>query len=140
MLCSPVLVCLCQCWSLEKGQESLCLQCPYIVSTVWHVSEGSRAFEMSRTVTQALDLHASTLGDAEAHEAMLVTLQCMHALMSGAGGMHGVLSTRGFLPAVCAVLARREMPEAAKLVVEILIKLCLFSSEGYCLAVKVCSV
>ncbi len=89
---------------------------------------------------QALDMHAGALGDAEAHEAMLVTLQCMHALMSGAGGMHGVLSTRGFLPAVCAVLARREEPEAAKLVVEMLIKLCLFSAEGYCLAVKVCPV
>ena len=69
---------------------------------------------------------------------MLVTLQCMHALMSGAGGMHGVLSTRGSLFALCAMLARPGENEAAKLVVEMLIKLCLFSTEGYCLAIKVC--
>lgn len=68
---------------------------------------------------------------------MLATLQCMHALMSGAGGMGGVLGTPGFLPAVCAVLARPREQEAAKLVVEMLIKFCLFSSESYRLAVKV---
>ena len=87
---------------------------------------------------QALEVHASAAGEPEAQEAMLVTLQCMHALMSGAGGMHGVLSTHGFLPAVCAMLARPSKDEAAKLVVEMLIKLCLFSTEGYCLAIKVC--
>ena len=83
-------------------------------------------------------MHASAAGEAEAHKAMLATLQCMHALMSGAGGMHGAMSKRGFLPAVCAVLARPSESEAAKLVVEMLIKLCLFSTEGYCLAIKVC--
>ena len=87
---------------------------------------------------QALEVHANAAGEPEAHEAMLVTLQCMHALMSGAGGMHGVLSTPGSLPALCAMLARRGEDEAAKLVVEMLIKLCLFSTEGYCLAIKVC--
>ena len=86
---------------------------------------------------QALEVHAGAAHEAEAHEAMLVTLQCMHALMSGAGGMHSVLSARGFLPAVCAMLARPGENEAAKLVVEMLIKLCLFSTDSYCLAVKV---
>lgn len=62
----------------------------------------------------------------------------MHALMSSAGGMHSVLSTCGSLPALCAMLARPGENEAAKLVVEMLIKLCLFSTEGYCLAIKVC--
>ncbi len=87
---------------------------------------------------QALEVHADAAGEPDAHEAMLVALQCMHALMSGAGGMHGVLSTGGFLPAVCAMLAHPGENEAAKLVVEMLIKLCLFSTESYCLAVKVC--
>ena len=104
---------------------------------MWHVSEGFNALEMGGACIAGAGHAWGALGDAEAHEAMLVTLQCMHALMSGAGGMHGVLSARGFLPAVCAILALREEPEAAKLVVEMLIKLCLFSAEGYCLAVKV---
>lgn len=82
-------------------------------------------------------MHANAGGEAEGHEAMLVTLQCMHALMSGAGGMHAVMSTRGFLPAVCAMLALPQESEAAKLVVEMLIKLSLFSAKGYTLAVKV---
>ncbi|CAL5224111.1 g6743 [Coccomyxa viridis] len=85
---------------------------------------------------QALEVHADAADEPDAHEAMLVALQCMHALMSGAGGMHGVLSTGGFLPAVCAMLAHPGENEAAKLVVEMLIKLCLFSTESYCLAVK----
>ena len=90
------------------------------------------------TRLQALEVHANAAGEPDAHEAMLVSLQCMHALMSGACGMHSVLSTRGFLPAVCATLAQPGENEAAKLVVEMLIKLCLFSTESYCLAVKVC--
>ena len=41
-------------------------------------------------------------------------------------------------PAGLKQLARPSESEAAKLVVEMLIKLCLFSMEGYCLAIKVC--
>ena len=82
-------------------------------------------------------MHGGAAGDAEGHEAMLATLQCMHALMSGTSGMRGVLDVRGFAPGICALLARPGEPEAAKLVVEMLIKLCLFSAEGYTLAVKV---
>jgi hypothetical protein len=67
---------------------------------------------------------------------VLVTLQCVHALMSGAAGMAGVLAVSGFVPRICAVLGRPD-PDAAKLAVEMLIKLCLYSTRGYSLAVKV---
>ncbi len=57
--------------------------------------------------------------------------------MSGAAGMRGVLAVDGCLPRVCTLLAHSHT-DAAKLVVEMLIKLCLFSADGYRLAVKVC--
>ncbi len=92
---------------------------------------------MMTPIVQALEVHGGAAGEAEGHEAMLATLQCMRALMSGTSGMRGVLGARGFALGVCALLRLPGEPEAAKLVVEMLIKLCLFSAEGYVLAVKV---
>ena len=43
---------------------------------------------------QALDAHAEAAeecGSMEAREALLATLQCLHALLSGAAGMRGML-------------------------------------------------
>ena len=88
---------------------------------------------------QALDAHAEAAeeaGGGEAREALLASLQCVHALMSGAAGMRGMLAVDGCMPRVCALLAHSHT-DAAKLVVEMLIKLCLFSADGYRLAVKV---
>ena len=47
-----------------------------------------------------------------------------------------VLPVQGVVPRTCSVLTKGH-PEAAKLTVEVLIKLCLFSSHSYMLALKV---
>lgn len=73
---------------------------------------------------------------SEAREALHVTLQCAHALMSGAAGMLGVLAVPGFVPRICSMLAQPDA-EATKLAVEMLIKLCLYSMRGYRLAIQV---
>lgn len=63
--------------------------------------------------------------------------------MSGAAGMRGMLGVDACVPRMAALLCgclRNRQPhaaDAAKLVVEMLIKLCLFSAEGYRLAIKV---
>ncbi|BDA46913.1 probable formin-like protein 13 at C-terminar half [Coccomyxa sp. Obi] len=87
---------------------------------------------------QALDAHgeaAEECGSMEAREALLATLQCLHALMSGAAGMRGMLEVDSCMPRMCGLLAHSQT-DAAKLVVEMLIKLCLFSADGYRLAIK----
>ena len=87
---------------------------------------------------QALTMHqeAVSQGQAEAHDAVLASLQCMQALTSGGGGMDAAIATPGFVACLCSVLDPNDQ-DCSKLVVEMLTKLCLYSVQGYCAALQV---
>ncbi|KAK9830554.1 hypothetical protein WJX72_012430 [[Myrmecia] bisecta] len=86
---------------------------------------------------EALGVHkeAAEEGSGEASEALLATLQCMHTLMSGAGGIAASLAAAGLVAKLCMILDVED-PEGSKLVIDMLVKLCLFSSQGYSIALK----
>lgn len=88
---------------------------------------------------QALKQHrdAALEGQAQAHDAVLASLQCMQALTSGGGGMDAAIAAPHFVGCLCSVLDPDDQ-DCSKLVVEILTKLCLYSAEGYCAAIQVC--
>ena len=87
---------------------------------------------------QALGVHQEYAqeGQAEAHDAVLATLQCMQALTSGRGGMDAAIAAPGFIPQLCVILDPHDQ-HCSKLVVEILTKLCLYSADSYCAALQV---
>ncbi len=89
---------------------------------------------------QALSMHrdAAQEGHAEAHDAVLASLQCMQALTSGGGGMDAAIAAPDFVQCLCSVMDPEDQ-DCSKLVVEMLTKLCLYSAEGYCAALQVCS-
>ena len=87
---------------------------------------------------QALSVHQESTqeGTAEAHDAVLATLQCMQALIGGVGGMDATIAAPGFVPQLCSILDPHDQ-DCCKLVVEMLTKLCLYSVESSCTAVEV---
>ena len=87
---------------------------------------------------QALNMHrdAAQEGHAEAHDAVLASLQCMQALTSGGGGMDAAIAAPDFVQCLCSVLDPDDQ-DCSKLVVEMLTKLCLYSADGYCAAIQV---
>ena len=87
---------------------------------------------------QALSVHQESAqeGTAEAHDAVLATLQCMQALTSGGGGMDAAIAAPGFIPQLCSILDPHDQ-DCCKLVVEMLTKLCLYSVDSYCAALQV---
>jgi len=87
---------------------------------------------------QALSMHrdAAQEGHAEAHDAVLASLQCMQALTSGGGGMDAAIAAPHFVQCLCSVLDPDDQ-DCSKLVVEMLTKLCLYSADGYCAAIQV---
>ncbi|KAL0049978.1 hypothetical protein WJX82_001917 [Trebouxia sp. C0006] len=86
---------------------------------------------------EALNMHrdAAQEGHAEAHEAVLASLQCMQALTSGGGGMDAAIAAPDFVQCLCSVLDPDDQ-DCSKLVVEMLTKLCLYSADGYCAAIQ----
>lgn len=90
-------------------------------------------------VVQALQQHrdAAAEGQAQAHDAVLASLQCMQALTSGGGGMDAAIAAPDFVECLCSVLDPHDQ-DCSKLVVEMLTKLCLYSADGYCTAIQVC--
>ena len=81
---------------------------------------------------------AAQEGHAEAHDAVLASLQCMQALTSGGGGMDAAIAAPDFVQCLCSVLDPDDQ-DCSKLVVEMLTKLCLYSADGYCAALQVCT-
>ena len=79
---------------------------------------------------------AAQEGHAEAHDAVLASLQCMQALTSGGGGMDAAIAAPDFVQCLCSVLDPDDQ-DCSKLVVEMLTKLCLYSADGYCAALQV---
>jgi hypothetical protein len=79
---------------------------------------------------------AAQEGHAEAHDAVLASLQCMQALTSGGGGMDAAIAAPDFVQCLCLVLDPDDQ-DCSKLVVEMLTKLCLYSADGYCAAIQV---
>ena len=79
---------------------------------------------------------AAQEGQAEAHDAVLASLQCMQALTSGGGGMDAAIAAPDFVQCLCSVLDPDDQ-DCSKLVVEMLTKLCLYSADGYCAAIQV---
>jgi hypothetical protein len=79
---------------------------------------------------------AAQEGHAEAHDAVLASLQCMQALTSGGGGMDAAIAAPHFVQCLCSVLDPDDQ-DCSKLVVEMLTKLCLYSADGYCAAIQV---
>ena len=92
------------------------------------------------SLLQALSVHQDSAqeGTAEAHDAVLVTLQCLQALTSGRGGMDAAIAAPGFVPQLCTILDPHDQ-DCCKLVVAMLTKLCLYSVESYCAALEVSS-
>ncbi|DBB05487.1 TPA: hypothetical protein ACH3X1_012444 [Trebouxia sp. C0004] len=86
---------------------------------------------------EALNMHrdAAQEGHAEAHDAVLASLQCMQALTSGGGGMDAAIAAPDFVQCMCSVLDPDDQ-DCSKLVVEMLTKLCLYSADGYCAAIQ----
>ncbi|KAA6421764.1 MAG: formin domain containing, partial [Trebouxia sp. A1-2] len=86
---------------------------------------------------EALNMHreAAQEGQAEAHDAVLASLQCMQALTSGGGGMDAAIAAPDFVQCLCSVLDPDDQ-DCSKLVVEMLTKLCLYSADGYCAAIQ----
>ena len=89
-------------------------------------------------MVQALQQHrdAALEGQAQAHDAVLASLQCMQALTSGGAGMDAAIAAPDFVECLCSVLDPDDQ-DCSKLVVEMLTKLCLYSADGYCAAIQV---
>lgn len=87
---------------------------------------------------QALDAHRAACegGAPEAGEAVVAALRCLHALMSKAEGITALMQAPAAAGALLAALGPAA-PEAARLVLDMLTKLQLFSCRGYRMAVQV---
>ncbi len=83
--------------SVCSRMSPVCAKAPFVIASVGHACgqcTTHKAEDVRVSHVQALDAHgeaAEDHGSMEAREALLATLQCLHALMSGAAGMRGML-------------------------------------------------
>lgn len=95
---------------------------------------------MLQFLLQALDVHmkAASFGDPEAHEAILAALQGLHTLKSTPAGVQAIMAEPGSLAGLCRVL-KLGGPEAAQVVLDMLLHILIFSGEGYVMVLQVSS-
>ena len=92
------------------------------------------------TVTQALALHtnAASGNEQEAPDSVLAALQSLYTLKSTPAGVTAILEEGGSLAQLCRVLRIASLDcEAAKLVLDMLTHILIYSSAGYCCVIKV---
>ena len=89
---------------------------------------------------QALTLHtdAANGNELEAADSVLAALQSLYTLKSTPAGVTAILEEGGSLAQLCRVLSNASLDaEAAKLVLDMLAHILIFSSSGYCCVIKV---
>ena len=90
-------------------------------------------------MTQALTLHtdAASGNESEAADSVLAALQSLYTLKSTPAGVTAILEEGGSLAQLCRVLSNASLDsEAAKLVLDMLAHILIFSSSGYCCVIK----